>query len=144
MGFGDMTNYNKERMESLSQEIKRDKERYNELVNALQTKINEMHNHWVEDPAAEAVYQQLLTQFNTDSSFNYSGYYNPTSNYIKGTYKIYKATNDTYLLLLISDEVVKDGTKTTGFNYSLNTIIINDDNLQLGESYTCKRSTSLY
>ena len=87
---------------------------------------------------------RLLTQFNTDSSFNYSGYYNPTSNYIKGTYKIYKATNDTYLLLLISDEVVKDGTKTTGFNYSLNTIIINDDNLQLGESYTCKRSTSLY
>ena len=65
MRFGDMTNYNKERMESLSQEIKRDKERYNELVNALQTKINEMHNHWVEDPAAEAVYQQLLTQFNT-------------------------------------------------------------------------------
>lgn len=87
---------------------------------------------------------RLLTQFNTDSSFNYSGYYNPNSNYIKGTYKIYKATNDTYLLLLISDEVVKDGTKTTGFNYSLNTIIINDDNLQLGESYTCKRSTSLY
>ena len=64
--------------------------------------------------------------------------------YIKGTYKIYKATDDTYLLLLISDEVVKDGTKTTGFNYSLDTIIINDDNLQLGESYTCKRSTSLY
>lgn len=87
---------------------------------------------------------RLLTQFNTDSSFNYSGYYNPNSNYIKGTYKIYKATNDTYLLLLISDEVVKDGTKTTGFNYSLDTIIINDDNLQLGESYTCKRSTSLY
>ena len=58
--------------------------------------------------------------------------------------KIYKATDDTYLLLLISDEVVKDGTKTTGFNYSLDTIIINDDNLQLGESYTCKRSTSLY
>lgn len=87
---------------------------------------------------------RLLTQFNTDSSFNYSAYYNPNSNYIKGKYKIYKATNDTYLLLLISNEVVKDGTKTTGFNYSLDTIIINDDNLQLGESYTCKRSTSLY
>lgn len=87
---------------------------------------------------------RLLTQFNNDSSFSYSGYYNPNSNYIKGKYKIYKATNDTYLLLLISNEVVKDGTKTTGFNYSLDTIIINDDNLQIGESYTCKRSTSLY
>lgn len=87
---------------------------------------------------------RLLTQFNTDSSFNYSGYYNPNSNYIKGKYKIYKATNDTYLLLLISNEVVKDGAKTTGFNYSLDTIIINDDNLQIGESYKCKRSTSLY
>lgn len=87
---------------------------------------------------------RLLTQFNTDSSFNYSAYYNPNSNYIKGKYKIYKATNDTYLLLLISNEVVKDGAKTTGFNYSLDTIIINDDNLQLGESYKCKRSTSLY
>lgn len=87
---------------------------------------------------------RLLTQFNNDSSFSYSGYYNPNSNYIKGKYKIYKATNDTYLLLLISNEVVKDGAKTTGFNYSLDTIIINDDNLQLGESYTCKRSTSLY
>lgn len=87
---------------------------------------------------------RLLTQFNNDSSFNYSGYYNPNSNYIKGKYKIYKATNDTYLLLLISNEVVKDGAKTTGFNYSLDTIIINDDNLQIGESYKCKRSTSLY
>lgn len=87
---------------------------------------------------------RLLTQFNNDSSFSYSGYYNPNSNYIKGKYKIYKATNDTYLLLLISNEVVKDGTKTTGFNYSLDTIIINDDNLQIGESYKCKRSTSLY
>ena len=87
---------------------------------------------------------RLLTQFNNDSSFSYSGYYNPNSNYIKGKYKIYKATNDTYLLLLISNEVVKDGAKTTGFNYSLDTIIINDDNLQIGESYTCKRSTSLY
>lgn len=87
---------------------------------------------------------RLLTQFNNDSSFSYSGYYNPNSNYIKGKYKIYKATNDTYLLLLISNEVVKDGAKTTGFNYSLDTIIINDDNLQIGESYICKRSTSLY
>lgn len=87
---------------------------------------------------------RLLTQFNNDSSFSYSGYYNPNSNYIKGKYKIYKATNDTYLLLLISNEVVKDGAKTTGFNYSLDTIIINDDNLQIGESYKCKRSTSLY
>ena len=29
MGFGDMTNYSKERMESLSDEIRRDKEKSN-------------------------------------------------------------------------------------------------------------------
>ena len=33
-----------------------------------------MHNHWVEDPAAEAVYQQLLTQFNTFKASMQEGY----------------------------------------------------------------------
>lgn len=74
MGFGDMTNYSKERMESLSDEIRRDKERYNDLVAQLESKINEMHNHWVEDPAAKAVYQQLLTQFNTFKASMQKGY----------------------------------------------------------------------
>lgn len=74
MGFGDMTNYNKERMESLSEEIKRDKERYNSLVAQLENRINEMHNYWVEDSDAEAVYQQLLTQFNTFKSSMEEGY----------------------------------------------------------------------
>ncbi len=74
MGFGDMTNYSKERMESLSEEIRRDKERYNDLVAQLESKINEMHSYWVEDPAAEAVYQQLLTQFNTFKISMQDGY----------------------------------------------------------------------
>lgn len=74
MGFGDMTNYSKERMESLSDEIRRDKERYNDLVAQLKSRINEMHNYWVEDPAAEAVYQQLLTQFNTFKTSMQEGY----------------------------------------------------------------------
>ena len=74
MGFGDMTNYSKERMESLSDEIRRDKERYNDLVAQLKSRINEMHNYWVEDPAAEAVYQQLLTQFTTFKTSMQEGY----------------------------------------------------------------------
>lgn len=74
MGFEDMTNYSKERMESLSEEIRRDKERYNNLIAQLESKVNEMHNYWVEDPAAEAVYQQLLTQFNTFKTSMQEGY----------------------------------------------------------------------
>lgn len=74
MGFDEMTNYSKERMESLSEEIKRDKESYNSLVTDLESRINEMHNHWVEDPAAEAVYQQLLAQFNTFKTSMQEGY----------------------------------------------------------------------
>ena len=74
MGFGDTTNYSKERMESLSEEIKRDKEKYNDLVAQLESRINEMHTHWVEDPAAEKVYQQLLTQFNTFKTSMQEGY----------------------------------------------------------------------
>ena len=74
MGFGDTTNYSKERMESLSEEIKRDKEKYNDLVAQLESRINEMHNHWVEDPDEEKVYQQLLTQFNTFKTSMQEGY----------------------------------------------------------------------
>lgn len=70
----DMTNYNKARMEDLSGQIGSYKEQYNELVASLEAKINEMHNHWVEDPAAEAVYQQLKTQFNNFKSQMGEGY----------------------------------------------------------------------
>ena len=72
--FGDMTNYNKAKMETLSEDIRRDKEKYNELVALLESEINEMHNYWVEDPAAEAVYQQLLSQFNTFKANMNEGY----------------------------------------------------------------------
>ena len=74
MNYSDTTNYNKEKMEALSEDIRRDKEKYNELVGLLESKITEMHNYWVEDPAAEAVYQQLLTQFNTFKSSMQEGY----------------------------------------------------------------------
>lgn len=88
--------------------------------------------------------ERLLIEFNTDNNFTYSGYYNPDNNYIKGTYRIYQATSDTYLLFLMSNESVDDGIKSNKINYSFDTISINEDNLKLGESYTCKRSTSLY
>ena len=72
--MNDVTNKKKKKMESLSEDIRRDKEKYNELVGLLASKINEMHNYWVEDPAAEAVYQQLLSQFNTFKTNMNEGY----------------------------------------------------------------------
>lgn len=61
----DETNYNKGKMGDLQDSIRAKKNEYNECINNLTNDINNMHNFWVEgDPNAEAVYQQLLSQYN--------------------------------------------------------------------------------
>ena len=61
----DSTNYSKPEMERLQEDIKNKKMAYNECVNNLTNDIHNMHNYWVEgDAGAEAVYQQLLSQYN--------------------------------------------------------------------------------
>jgi len=63
--MNEYTNYNKARMEELSNEVNTKAMRYNELIESLDQKINEMHNYWVEgDQEAEEIYQELLSQFN--------------------------------------------------------------------------------
>ncbi len=62
--YNEMTNYNKDKMQDLIFEIEKNTNQYNKLVNSLKEKINEMHGFWIEDPAAEKVYQELVMQFN--------------------------------------------------------------------------------
>lgn len=74
MGFEDKTNYSKAGMESLSDKIGIDKGKYEDLVALLASRINEMHNYWVDDSDAEVVYQQLLTQFDKFKTSMQEGY----------------------------------------------------------------------
>ena len=62
--FGDITNYNKSEMENLATKIKNYQDQYNGIIANLTQHINAMHNFWGEDPDAEALYQQLLSQYN--------------------------------------------------------------------------------
>ena len=65
MDYSGETNYEKLKMEALAEDIRKEKARYAELISSLESRINEMHNYWVEDAAAEAVYQKLASQFQT-------------------------------------------------------------------------------
>ena len=61
--FGNVTNYNKAQMQELADKISQYQGQYNDIIARLTQHINEMHNFWGEDPDAEALYQQLLSQY---------------------------------------------------------------------------------
>lgn len=63
--MSDVTNYNKDEMENLKNEITRCKTEYSSLIDSLAANISDIHNYWVEgDVGAEAVYNSLQSQFN--------------------------------------------------------------------------------
>ena len=74
MGFEDMTNYSQEKMYSLSGTIGGYKKEYENLVAQLESRINEMHNYWLDDSDAEVVYQKLFEQFNKFKTSMQEGY----------------------------------------------------------------------
>jgi len=61
----EITNYNKENMQELKNEIATKKNEYKSLIESLERNIQSMHEYWVEgDQTAEAVYARLIEQFN--------------------------------------------------------------------------------
>lgn len=63
--MSDITNYSKEEMEVLKEDIARQKAEYSSLIDSLEANVTDIHNYWVEgDAGAEAVYTSLQSQFN--------------------------------------------------------------------------------
>lgn len=76
----------------------------------------------------------------TDSKdISYSNYYNSEDNYINGEFNVYKILKDRYLLVSYSNEIVEDGVDKNEFKFLIDEIIMNNDDIRIGNKYTCIR-----